>query len=82
MKNFILGMLFVLVLYPVFESLAQLCVQTFELLKAKQAIQIYKINKEMGELNTDQQPKKTYGFYSLPEPVSLKEQDQEQFDDE
>ena len=82
MKNFILGMLFIIVLYPIFESLAQLCVQTFELLKAKQAFQIYKINKEMGELNDNQQSNKRYGFYSLPEPVCLKEQDQEQFDDE
>ena len=80
MKYFIIGMLFVTIIFPILDGLVNLVVQAIQLLK------ICKINKQIEKYGGEvqQQQEKHYGFYQLPEPQKLmsEEEEEEEFDDD
>ena len=86
MKFFILGILFVSVFSPILDSLTGLAVQAIQFLTAKIAVKAYALKKKIEDLEenkSEEEAEKHYGFYSLPDPQILVEQeDQDESDDE
>lgn len=82
MKYFIIGMLFVTIIFPILDGLVNLVVQAIQLIKAKIVLKICKINKQIEEQGgqVQQQQTKHYGFYQLPEPQELAAE--EEFNDD
>ena len=61
MENFILGLLFALVLLPVLDGLTSLILSFFEMVKSHFALQISRNNQKIQDLSVDT-PKYKIGF--------------------
>ena len=82
MKYFIIGMLFVTIIFPILDGLVNLVVQAIQLFRAKIVLKICKLNKQIEKQGgqVQQQQAKHYGFYQLPEPQEIISE--EEFDDD
>ena len=83
MKKFILGMLSVIVFIPLAESIAEILCVLLEIPKGKLSASVLKINKQLQELQADQEAIDTQciGFEYSPEEEYYEEDDDDDFED-
>ena len=74
-------MLFASFLWPILDAFATVCLAWFEMVKGKISLKITKMNKEIQETLTPEEPPKRQIGFCVPAPEEVNEEDEEDYDD-